>query len=498
MKRAKPKPSSPKRRSLSVKINLIFVGLLVAVATVGFYQTVKAIYASKQGDSLAIAYLELEARSNKLAQRLARARDAAQGGEPDLVLRLDGENLVPERGELRTPIPLRSLGLANLELDDETTVIAVAGRTYVAATKSGKLLLWKQPFDDLLSWPRDGKESVAYVLTKQAQLVFSSSAGLNAQAAEQRPLVQRFITAPVRQGQFALPPTGGDRLYGFFQEVPGTNMVLFQELGLPRLAAAVKAVASGYFVACLFVALAAMLLLQFPLQRLSNALFNTARAIAEFGQNTPPMPLPVSGTKEVDAIRESFFRYATVPTAREPAGDGKTSAPALAARDLTILSTERQAAVRSFLAAAEAAANWYEVDFAYADGPLTLVAAGVVSHGATEDIVGIVGTAYREVLRLRPHAAAPFDGQAFLTTLNSVLFALGRGKWIVNVQVITAGATEAYEADLAGFAALVATTTWPGLSLRQFAPLGVAADLSPAPPATAVPEIPPAAVTERG
>ena len=461
--------------TLSTVINLAVLAAFIAVGGVGLYQTVKAVYANKLGDTLAIAYLELEARGHKLSARLAKTQDAYREADAALVLRLEGDNLAPVRGDLRKPIPLRSLGLTSLAFDDKLTVLALAGRSYVARARAGSLYLWPCALDKQLAWPRAKDSAVAYVLTKQGKLVFSSQLGLDDTNAERRPLVQSFISAPLRQGQFELPDLEGEKRYGLFQEIPETNLVLFQELGIKRLASALKAVNFGFLSGFAFVVMAVLLGLQLPLQALSRRaayLARTADELARSGRSLTPIASRFAEIQNLSAALErtgARLRAATAAT--------ETAPEAATTYDPSVLTPARREVLASFLAAAKTDADWCDATFTFEDGPIAMVAAGVVSRGdSAADALHLVKSAFRELSRQRSQPTAVFDAAHFFASVNSALHTLAGGKWVVNVQVLVAGATDSYTAFSAGFSA-----PFGGVSLAEHMTgpaLGRAAELA--------------------
>ncbi len=225
--------------------------------------SLRTVYDQKLRDSEAIVFLLLERQSEQVASYVAKMAAAVDPEGADLAFQVSGTKLLPIRGEVTRALSLRDIGVDRVKELQDFSVIGVAGRTYLArantdAAGAERLSLWRLQLTKAGGWPSPGQQTVAYVANRQGQTVFDSSGSNDSVSLIKRELVQKFIAAPIRQGQLKFKNEDGRTVTGFYQEVAATNLVLFTESTLnPAWAATVGAIRSVVFAGTLILLVAA-------------------------------------------------------------------------------------------------------------------------------------------------------------------------------------------------------------------------------------------------
>lgn len=465
---------------------LVVLAIVAASGTAGYY-ALTVLYANKLNDTWAIMFLELERQGNQIAKMLEKHPEAAQGdtyskddsstgvsaiwrdADAGFVLS-DEKSLRRIKGAFPEKLSAQDFGLGDLKLSHRWNVLQFSGQEYlgriidsrmaalilhIPTTPSRQYLaLWKI---DLAGWflgaTRTLDRTAVYVITKEGKLVFSNSPEITAVTFAGRPLVQKFIQIPFRQGQLEFKNNQhGEDTFGFFHEVPDTNLVMFAETTKASALGTVRSITGRFLVVFAVILFVALIILQFPLVSLTNPIRSLVRLAGEISRGNFNVVTPQGGFGEIKLLSDSFF----------------TMGQSLALRDQRInsLMREQQEKFRlegelaiakriqdnflphefapksasgievsaRYVPAAEVAGDWYGYGFDEASGETVVAIADVSGHGTgsamfTAVIAGLFED-FNQVSR------GKFPLEAFTSRLNRTILRLGKGKWDATALII--------------------------------------------------------------
>lgn len=275
-----PIPPQNKKKSLQARLEafrfafklrtiliLTLSALTLGVAGTFLAVSYKTLKANKTTDVLAIFFLELEQKAKIIHDLLIPAFDPADVIAPSgFQRRLP--SMVLAHYELRADGSLRKIEGTDIRLD-RLADLGVKSKRQLAqwnSLRKGKKRYMvflsqekeKNPILSFFAHPKDRafevedvneKSTIAYVATKQGDLIYSNYRELNQENFNERILVQRFIRSPLLNGQIEInDPITGFRSYGFYKEVPDTNIVVFAEASAISVEQTINAVMAKLFV----------------------------------------------------------------------------------------------------------------------------------------------------------------------------------------------------------------------------------------------------------
>ncbi len=448
------------------------LSIVVAGGVIGYY-SITVVYESKVVDGWAILFLELEKRSNELSEKLERFVLADGSGEqgaspferqirqfPDMMYFIDASgSLLRVAGKGPEKVPPKELGLETAALTDSSSLLQLAGENFVAIqmtsnrlaetihdkiTPGNYLLMWKidtSPWTSTLEKYSD--RMTVYLTTKQGKLIYSNKEQIDGQSFQKRPLVQRFVADPFRQGQIAFNGDDGAS-YGFYSEVPKTNMLMFVEISRRVALAVVTESILGMVWVLLGVLAVAALLLQFVVGRMTAPIRDLVSLTRDIGQGRFTAVPTRMGFGELSLLSKSFVSMAENLRARED--------------DVRVLMEEQKKTIRlegelavtkgiqeNFLPqeelpalsgldvavrydpAEECGGDWYGYFYDPQSGETVCAIADVSGHGAGAAMfTAIIAATFEEV---RQESSGHFSLEELARRLNGLINKLGRGRW---------------------------------------------------------------------
>ena len=288
---------------------LMTILLVLAVAGVsGFVllTTNKFVAQSKMRDVWSILFLELERRAADLSQKLvgeaSSAKKAGPAGSNSAIfaMALPSGSLTWQQGAPIKASSLSDFGISSPSDLVDWNLVEFHGQRFVIRRLS-KAQISISPLRDRLevSGASDvDAHSTIYVATRQGLLVYSNSKDVQAEDFRSRPLVQKFIALSVWQGQVELVDDRDRSFYGFFNEVPDTNLVIFAETLKSAVTDAVDSMTRKLVMIVLIASLTAVVILQLPLitllkpvgtlvaltKKVSDGDFNVRATAAGYGE----------------------------------------------------------------------------------------------------------------------------------------------------------------------------------------------------------------------
>lgn len=287
----------------------VAVGILVAGGTAG-YVALDMIHKNKLMDTWAIMFLELEQQGTRLHRELVSAQKMTRA--QDILFAIDAaQGLVPLQGPIEKKLSSIDLGFEAVPSAGtlpDLNVVEYAGSFYLMEVGPSQLYLRsfdRNVFDHVLA-NKSSHDAAAYVLTREGKLLYGSSPEMGGVNVIDRPLVQRFIQAPLSHGQLSFRSREGEDYYGFFLELPGTNLILFAEIPQATVLASVTTLIWRFAGVLLGILFFVLLAIQMPLVRMTRPLRDLARISAAVGRGQFDASPGRDGLGEVRALSSAF------------------------------------------------------------------------------------------------------------------------------------------------------------------------------------------------
>lgn len=487
VKTPKPKTSWKQRVTLSGMLLWTVLGTIVIVTGSLSTYALYVLYHSKLTDTWAILYLELEQAGSHLTQAIEKYAELPAVGEQaaagearnaaDIVLQVQANgNLTKVRGNVPNETKLADFNLSRAETRSRWTILSFSGRDYLAAfwdndtlatragdrVPPGRYLILRQI--DLTALFESGKaadivnrpeKNTFYVVTREGRVLFSNRPGINSGNHARRPLVQKFIENPLKQGQLEFDSPEGPA-YGFFSEVPDTNIIIFVETSKRVALAELEALAIRFGVILLLTLALVGIGLQFPLSSLVVApMRELVRVVEEVGEGNFDVYPKREGLGELAILTASFTDMAKNLIIR----DKKISGLLVEQEERVRLSDElaiahsiqsnflissplpKQAGIEvaaHYLPAAECAGDWYGYAYDEKTGQSIFAIADVSGHGVGSAMfTAIIAASFDELRTQASGAGKLFPLETFAQRLNRLILKLGHGKMHATLLVVT-------------------------------------------------------------
>lgn len=467
-----PKKGTPKapvagwreRMNLSLVLSLsVGITVLVASLLAGFF-ALRVLYQNKMMDTWAIMFLELEHKGLILSDNL---RDLLRtAGLPDGTLEIDTATQAVRvlSGGVSPHLQLSDLAIDAVSPGDVwpmVTVLELDGERFLATLTSSagsdpqrvRVTLWRvkpSTFAGIFATEPTTGGSL-YLVTREGRLIYTSSPEISGTNVAARPLVQKFIKSPLSQGQQEVTSDAGVALYGFFYEIPGSNVVMFYEVERDRIIATIYKISYQFLLILGGILATTLLLIQFPLRRITGPLREMALLAGRLGQGDFTVRIAREGFGELNILSRAFGTMTSNLLARDESirrlliEQGKKirlEGELDIARNIqhNLLPTGKISKDSGldlsavYLPARECAGDWFSYTYNPHLQETIVVIVDVSGHGAgssmfTSMIAGLFDQ-YRDL------SSAPFPMAEFALKANRVLYRLGGQKWHATMMML--------------------------------------------------------------
>jgi serine phosphatase RsbU (regulator of sigma subunit) len=417
------------------------------------YYAMKSLYDSSLQDASTILFLDLETRSNSISEELANFIQVSKkkGAISDYRI-IDNKNIAWMRGEFAGAKSFEDLGIDGFALQKSGSEILNSFSSYNGisfyAEKSGDgqnavLRLYELENTDLArAFTLDTKYAYVYILNRAGKLVFSNSTDITSEKVLKRALVNSFIKMPFRQGQSQVV-ADGEAMYGFFQEIPDSNLVIFAEKTKHRAMAAVYTTIRKVAAASLFYLFVAIFFLQFPLWKATKPIRSLTEMALKLSRGDFDVTVKDEGFGELAVLSRTFVEMADNLKKRDKTiaslhldklektkmEQGIRVASTIQERFLFkptgVLGSKVQVAAK-YEPSLHLAGDWYGVFFDPDRHETIISIVDITGHGIESSMMTpVMSVLFQEQkMRLSQHA---FDLREFMERCNNALYEYGSG-----------------------------------------------------------------------
>ena len=433
------------------------VSILTASLVAGYY-ALNVLYQNKLADTWAIMYLELEHEGTLLVRGLNKASiglgAADSSGDAKLAVKPNGD-VESLSGSLNGRLALKDLGVdspKSLSGLPPINVLSFGGENYLtkyeqnsALDQLGYLSLRKVESKYFQLKPaRPASDGALFLMSREGRLLFTNDTSVTEVNVGRRAIVQQFIKAPIKQGQFEIKSPSGDALYGFFAEVPQTNLVLFSEVKKAAAMAPLRQIVLRFFAVLLGILVVVTIILQLPLAKLTAPMRELAELAVSVGEGNFDVSPKLQGFGEITVLSTAFSSMANGLIERDrrvTALMREQTEKMRLAGELAIAKRIQEnllpaaplpeecglALAASYVAAAECAGDWYHYAYNPINNETVMVIADVSGHGAGSSVfTAIIAGVFEEY---RSRSDALFDIEGFVAKTNIVMHRLGKRQW---------------------------------------------------------------------
>jgi serine phosphatase RsbU (regulator of sigma subunit) len=459
-------------------ISSVFIAILIGAVSAGHYAR-NVIYKNKLMDTWAIMYLESEALAHRLNDALARQNSQPSTSERG-VLTWDGKSssLNSDSSMIPGPLPFKALGYDDgKQMFDirqpRLRVLSFAGVPYsgsvttnAATDSSGQQSMTIRPISiriirDLLT----GKSNVSattYVATREGKLIYTDHPSVTDVNFVSRPLVQRFISSPLSGALHEYNSKEGIGQFGFFVQVPETNLVLFSEAPQSVILSALREIMKQFGFVMLGITFVVVIGVSFPVTRLTSPLVELSHVARAIGAGDLTAKASLEGFGEVGALGEAFNSMIDGLNQRdveisnlmvEKAEKIRIEAELKIARDIqaNLLPQASLPAecgleiAAAYQAATECAGDWYHYHYNVTARETIVAVVDVSGHGSGSSIfTALIAGVFDQFCALEN---GPWDLKTLADRIGKVVYRFGKGKWHATV-LIARYRQDAKEVDL--------------------------------------------------
>lgn len=453
----------------------VILAVLVPTGLAGIY-AFQAQYRKALKDTWAIIYLEGERTGRRIANDLSRFEIDPKSGDgkglkvPDFIFAVEKNQSTRAlfgRGKLTT-FTARSLGLKDLNFRAQRNIIVAGDKTYLVKVADPKdlkafvpdalpvgtyLIGWRMDFRTLMPDPggKSKDETTTYVASQGGQLIYTNSVEVSANSLADRPLVQKFSATSLALGELEFEGLGGAGYYGFFYEVPGTNVTLFIETSKAQALSAMTEFAQRYAVVMTMVTLAIVLLLQWPLRRVTQPINELVWLSKEVAAGNFNVTAKTRGFGEVSTLSKSFSTMAANLVHRDKAIRTlmqEQQEKVRMERELSVAKsvqdnllpktplpeTSGLSLAAAYVPAAQVAGDWFTYDYSPDTGETIVVVVDVSGHDmAASMFTAIIAGLFFEVRESFPKR---FPVEDFAIKAGRRIRGFGQEQWHATMQII--------------------------------------------------------------
>jgi len=441
------------RPGLRMIISFVCILGILGGSVFSIYYAMRALYDSSLRDASTILFLDLESRSQHIAEGLPNFINALKRQEPMAeFLILDGRRIQWLRGDFASARSFSDLGIDYFAFDQNgddslLSFSSLNGQGFYATrgldSGRGTIKLYEIENADLAKvFTLNTKYTVIYILNRAGNLVYTNMTDISPENVMKRPLVASFIKMPFRQGQSEFK-INGDALYGFFQEIPHSNMVIFAEKTKSRAMQDVYATIRKVAAASIFYLALALLLLQVPLWSVTKPIRALTEMATRLANGDFEVNIKDQGFGELAVLSKSFVEMSQNLLKRDKLisalhieklektkmEQGIKVASTIQERFLFKPTIDADAGVKlaaKYEPSLHLAGDWYGAFYDPKRGETVISIVDITGHGIESAMMTpVMSVLFQEQMSRSEEKS--FDIHEFLERCNSALYAYGAG-----------------------------------------------------------------------
>ena len=417
------------------------------------YFAMKSLYDSSLQDASTILFLDLETRSQSISENLDNFVVAAKKrGEISAFKIKDSKNITWISGEFAGAKSFDDLGVDSFALQQAGSEILKSFSSYngtaffaerTGSERNQELRLYEIASEDLSrAFTLDTKYAYIYLLNRAGKLVFTNNTEINTENVLKRPLVSSFIKMPFRQGQSQVD-VNGEAMYGFFQEIPDSNLVIFAEKTKYRAMEAVYATIRKVAAASLFYLMVSIIFLQFPLWKATKPIRSLTEMATKLARGDFDITIKEEGFGELAVLSRTFVEMADNLKRRDKTiaalhidklektkmEQGIRVASTIQERFLfkpTGVGGSKVQVAAKYEPSLHLAGDWYGVFFDAERHETIISIVDITGHGIESSMMTPVMSVLFQEQKMRINRQ-PFDIREFMERCNSALYEYGAG-----------------------------------------------------------------------
>ncbi len=303
------------RPGLRFYMSAICITTICASGSLVAYHSLRTLYDGSLRDAWAILFLDLEKQANRAAKNVQAAADTAISQGPVIEFQLSNKGSIKStNGTWANYSNLDQIGLDEQQINPSSGVkyafTSINGDHYVARLGSSTIgptvQLFKTNFRDFITLIQiASKKTIVYVSNRSGRLLATNTSAVSPANLLSRPLVSAFVKAPFSQGQSEFG-IGKESFYGFHQELPGTNLILFAEKSKMRAMENVYLAVQSVSKVTAWIFMISLILLQIPLTLMTRPIKRLARVANEIARGNFAIKSSASGFGELKILTTAF------------------------------------------------------------------------------------------------------------------------------------------------------------------------------------------------
>lgn len=469
------------RRKISLRnylTTIVFLSVSIASSVAGV-SAYNMQYEKALGDTWAIMFLEGEKVGLDLATlilntpyrtRLKRSRTFVNAvRKPDSIYQIENDELAQRIwGKDAPDFKATDLGSRKLDFSSAGNVFRLKDKIYVGkilgSSQAKKFITLKKSKAIYLGvWEVDLNywlkaygtdhygEKTIYLTSNLGALLATLDPAINTKNLNGRALVQKFINQSLSQGNLHFTGADGEAYYGFFFEIPDTNVVVFRETSKSASLAVVKNNAKKFILILGAILVLLLLLLQLPLRSVIRPLSELVILARQVSQGNFKVAVTGTGFGEIVTLTTTFSEMAKNLVSRDNSINKlvveqqdkirmeREFAMAKSVQDNFLpknpLPTESGLTMASiYVPAAQVAGDWFNFDYNPATGESIFVVADVSGHDlAASMFTAVIAGIFFDIRQCNQQR---FPSMDFGSRLNAAILKYGQHKWHSTMLVV--------------------------------------------------------------
>lgn len=428
-----------------------------AIAVIVAWLALKTTLTHKTADAWSLLLLQLDGLSLHIQQHIS---NHAQNQGPSLSSKYNLSEsqkfLVRVQGDLPLTISLDDLGTTSFHSNFEASVYNLNGLPLLIrptpGAKDAAFVVTPIDFGRFILPLKDTGHTSIYIANRDGKLIFTNDDLITPQAIMRKPLVLKFIVSPLQVGQLSFfDQQSQTNRYGFFKEIPSTNIVIFAEAAAGLIMDSVLKLAMHLSMIFAAILLFTFVIVQFPLVAVTRPLKTLANLARRVGEGEFTLEVASTGIGEVRVLSHAFRSMTTGLKERELRIRDLMEEQKKKIRleqELSIAQTIQEnflvdprtmtslgldvAAI--YIPAEMVAGDWYGIKVDQDLGEAVIAVADVSGHGVGSAMfTAMIAGLFEEHWRAKN---GDFKLQDFLLAANAIFLRFGAGNYYATMQIL--------------------------------------------------------------